>query len=82
VELVVVVVEVVVVVAVFPAVLASSLDAFPTVLDAFPGVLATSEFAFRSSCLPFAVVSASEWQALDLFRSVEDLEDSFLVVVV
>jgi hypothetical protein len=74
----VVVVEVVVVVAAFPAVLASSLDAFPTVPDVFPGVLASSELAFRSSCLP----SASERQPPDLFRPVEDSEDSFLVVVV
>jgi hypothetical protein len=78
----VVVEEVVVVVAVFPAVLTSSLDAFPTVPDTFPGVLASFELAFHSSCLPFAAASASERQPLDLFRPVEDLEDSFLVVVV
>jgi hypothetical protein len=40
------VVEVVVVVVIFPTVLASFLNASPTVLDAFPGVLALSDFAF------------------------------------
>jgi hypothetical protein len=78
----VVVVEEVVVVAAFPVVLASSLDAFPTVPNAFPGVLASSELAFRSSCLPSIVASASKRQPPDLFWPVEDFEDSFLVVVV
>jgi hypothetical protein len=78
----VVVVEVVVVVVVFPAILASSLDASPAVPDASPGVLASSEFAFRSSYLPFVVVSVSVRQPLDLSQPVEDLEDSFLFVVV
>jgi hypothetical protein len=55
----VVVVEVVVVVVVVPTVLASSLDAFPAVPDAFLSVLASSELAFRSSCLPFVVAPAS-----------------------
>ena len=66
----------------FPIVITSSLDAFPAVPDASPGVLASSEFAFRSSCLPFVVAPISAWQPLDLFRPVEDSEDSFLVVVV
>jgi hypothetical protein len=78
----VVVVEVVVVVVVFPVVLASSLDAFPVDPSEFPGVLASSELAFRSSCLPFVVAPVSRWQPLDLFWPVEDLEDLFLVVVV
>jgi hypothetical protein len=52
----------VVVVAAFPAVLASSIDAFPAVPNAFPGVLASSELAFHSSCLPFAATSASKRQ--------------------
>ena len=56
---------VVVVVVAIPTVLASFLDAFPVVHDASPGVLASFDFAFRSSCLPFAVLSASEWQPLD-----------------
>ena len=64
-----------------PTVLASFLNASPTVPDTFLGVLASSEFAFRSSCLPFAAASASERQPLDLSQPVEDLEDSFLVVV-
>ena len=76
------VVEVVVVVATIPTVLASSLDTFPAVPDASLGVLASSEFAFRSSCLPFAAASASERQPLDLSQPVEDSEDSFRVVVV
>ena len=71
-----------VVVTAVPTVLVSSLDAFPAVPDAFPGVLASSEFAFCSSCLPFAAASASERQPLDLSQPVEDSEDSFLVVVV
>jgi hypothetical protein len=78
----VVVVEVVVVVVVFPTVLASSLDVSLVVPDASPGVLASSDFAFRSSCLPFAIEYASERQPLDRSQSVEDLEDSFLFVVV
>jgi hypothetical protein len=78
----VVVVEVVVVVVVFPTILASSLNASPAVPDASPGVLASSNFAFRSSCLPFAVAPASVWQPLDRSQPVEDLEDSFMVVVV
>ena len=49
-------VEVVVVVVVFPTILASSLDASPAGPDASPDVLASSDFAFRSSCLPFVVV--------------------------
>jgi hypothetical protein len=76
------VVEVVVVVVAVPTVLASFLNASPTVPDTFLGVLASSEFAFRSSCLPFVVAPISAWQPLDLFRPVEDSEDSFLVVVV
>jgi hypothetical protein len=78
----VVVVEVVVVVATFPAVLASSLNAFPAVLDASPSVLASSELAFHSLCLPSTATSASEMQPLDLSQYVEDSKDSFLVVVV
>jgi hypothetical protein len=62
----VVVVEVVVVVAAFPAVLASSLDAFQTVPDTSPSVLASFEPAFHSSCLPSVVTPASMWQPLDL----------------
>jgi hypothetical protein len=76
------VVEVVVVVAVFSGVLASSLDASPAVPNASPGVLASSDFAFCSSCLPFAVVFASERQPLDRSQPEEDLEDSFLFAVV
>jgi hypothetical protein len=78
----VVVVEVVVVVVVFPTVLASSLDVSPAVPDASPGVLASSDFSFRSSCLPFAIGSTSERQPLDRSQSVEDFEDSFLFAVV
>jgi hypothetical protein len=55
-----------VVVAVFPAVLASSLDASPAVFGASPGILASSDFAFRASCLPFAVSPTSVRQPLDL----------------
>jgi hypothetical protein len=77
----VVVVEVVVVVAAFPAILASSLDAFPAVTVAFPSVLASFELAFHSSCLPSAVASASKRQPLHLSQPVEDSEDSFLVMV-
>jgi hypothetical protein len=77
-----VVVEVVVVIVVFPTVLVSSLDASPIVPDASSGVLASSDFAFRSLCLPFVVVSASERQPLDQSQSVENLEDSFMFAVV
>ena len=63
-------------------VLASFLDASPTVPDAFPGVLASSEFAFCSSCMPFVVAPVSARQPLDLFRPVENSDESFLVVVV
>ena len=70
------------VVAAFPVILASSLDAFVVIPNAFPSVLALSELAICSLCLPFAVAPASEWQPLDLFRPLEDSEDSFLVVVV
>jgi hypothetical protein len=52
-----VLVEVVVVVVAVPTVLASFLDAFPI-------ILASSDFAFHSSCLPFAIVSISERQPL------------------
>ena len=45
-----------------PTVLASFLNASPTVPNTFPCVLASSEFVFRSSCLPFAIASASERQ--------------------
>ena len=69
------------VVATVPTVLASSLDAFPVVSNASPGVLASVELAFRSSCLPSVVASASERQPLDLYQPVEDSEDLFLVVV-
>jgi hypothetical protein len=55
-----------VVVAAFPAVLASSLDAFPAVPNAFPGVLVSSELVSHSSCLPSAAASTSERQPLDL----------------
>jgi hypothetical protein len=48
----------------------------------FPGVLALSDFAFRSPCLSFVVVPAFGQQPLDQFQAVEDLEDSFLFVVV
>jgi hypothetical protein len=72
----------VVVVAAVPIVLASS----PLSSLAFPnaslGVLVSSELAFHSSCLPFAIASTSERQPLDLSHPLEDLEDSFLVVVV
>jgi hypothetical protein len=71
-------VEVVVVVVVFPVVLASFHDTFLAIPDAFPSVLASSDFAFRASCWPFVVVSASVRQPLD--RS-EPVEDSFLFVV-
>jgi hypothetical protein len=53
-----VVVEVVVVVVVFPTILASFLDASPTVPDTFLGISALSDFAFHSSCLSFVVVPA------------------------
>jgi hypothetical protein len=61
-----VVVEVVVVVVVFPVVLASSPLASPAFPDASPSILASLEHAFHSSCLPYAVASASEQQPLDL----------------
>jgi hypothetical protein len=76
------VVEVMVVVVVFPTILVLSLDASPAVPDASPGVLASSDFAFRSSCLPFVVVPAFRRQPQDLSQPAEDLEDSFLFVVV
>jgi hypothetical protein len=77
-----VVVEVVgVVVVVFPAVLASFLDASPAGPYAFHRVLALSDFAFHSPCLSFVVVPVFGWQPLDRFQPVEDLEDSFLFVV-
>jgi hypothetical protein len=47
-----------VVVIAVPVVLVSFLDTSPVVPDAFPGVLTSSDFAFRASCWPFAVVSA------------------------
>jgi hypothetical protein len=78
----VVVVEVVVVIATFPDVLASSPLASPAFPNASPYVLASFQPAFHSSCLPFAVASASNRQPLDLSHPVEDLEDSFLDVVV
>jgi hypothetical protein len=78
----VVVVEVVVVVATTQIVLASSPLASPAFPDASPGVLASYELAFHSSCLPFAIASASERRPLDQSLPVEDWEDSFLVVVV
>jgi hypothetical protein len=77
VELLVVVEVVGVVVVVFPTVLVAS----PTGPDAFPGVLALSDFAFRSPCLSFVVVSAFGRQPLDRFHPVEDLEDSFFLAV-
>jgi hypothetical protein len=77
----VVVVEVVVVVAAVPIVLASSPLVSPAFPDASPGILASFELAFHSSCLPSVVASTSERQPLDLSQSVEDSEDSFLVVV-
>jgi hypothetical protein len=54
---------VVVAVVVFPVILVSSLDVSPPV----PGVLASSDFAFHSSCLPFAIASAFGRQPLDRF---------------
>jgi hypothetical protein len=75
----VVVVEVVVVVTAFPAFLASSPLASPVVPDASPRVLASSRFAFHSSCLSSVVASASELRPLDLCHV---MEDSFLLVVV
>jgi hypothetical protein len=71
----------VVVVVVFPTVLASFLDASPAGPDAFPSVLALSDFAFHSPCLSFVVVPAFRRQPLDRFEPVEDLDDSFLLVV-
>jgi hypothetical protein len=81
VELVVVVEVVGVVVVVFLTVLASFLDTSPAGPNTFPGILALSDFAFRSPCLSFVVVSAFGRQPLDRFQPVEDLEDSFLFVV-
>jgi hypothetical protein len=77
----VVVVEVMAVVVVSPTVLASFLDASLVVPGVFPGVLALFDFAFRSSCLSFVVVSAFGQQPLDRSQPVEDLGDSFLFVV-
>jgi hypothetical protein len=77
-----VVVEVVVVVVAFRVILASSPLASPAFPDAPPDFLDSFEPAFHSSCLPSAVASASERQPLDLSHPMEDLEDSFLVVVV
>ena len=74
--------EVVAVVAVVPTVLDSFLDAFPVVPDAFPGVLASSDFAFRASCWSFVVASTFVRRPLDRSQPVEDLEDSFMFVVV
>jgi hypothetical protein len=73
---------VVVVVAVVATVLASSLLASPALPNASPGVLASSELAFHSSNLPSVVAFAFEQHPQDLSQPVEDLEDSFLVVVV
>jgi hypothetical protein len=55
----------VVVVVAVPTVFTLFFDASPVVPDASPGVLASSDFAFRASCWPFAIVSASERQPLD-----------------
>jgi hypothetical protein len=73
------VVEVVVVVVVVPFVLASfplASTAFP---DASPGILASSELAFHSSCLPFAVASASERQPQGLSQPVEDSMENIYI---
>jgi hypothetical protein len=78
----VVVVEALVVVAAAPFILASFPPAFPAFPDASPSVLASFEPASQSLCLPFAVASACERQPHDLSQQVEDLKDSFLVVVV
>jgi hypothetical protein len=79
----VVVVEVVVVVVVVsPTVLALFLGVSPAGPDVFPRVLVLSDFAFRSPCLPLVVLPAFGWQPLDRFQPVEDLEDSFMFVVV
>ena len=74
--------EAMVVVAAFPAFLASSPLASPVVPDASPRVLASSRFAFHSSCLSSVVASASELRPLDLSQPMEDSEDSFMLVVV
>jgi hypothetical protein len=91
-----VVVEVVVVVVVVsPTVLASFLDTSPTGPDIFPSILALSNFAFRYprlsfvvallsfvvALLSFVVSPAFGRQPMDRFQPVEDLEDSFLLVV-
>jgi hypothetical protein len=75
-------VEVVVVVVVFPTVIALFLDVSPDGPGVFPRVLVLSDFAFRSPCLSIVVLSAFGRQPLDQFQQVEDLDDSFLFVVV
>jgi hypothetical protein len=78
-----VVVEVVVVVVVVsPTVLALFLGVSPNGPDVYPRVLVLSDFAFRSPCLSIVVLLAFGRQPLDRFQPVEDLEDSFLFVVV
>jgi hypothetical protein len=77
-----VVVEALVVITAAPFALASFPPASPTFPDASPGVLASFEPACHSLCLASAIASASERQPLDLSQPVEDLEDSFLVVIV
>jgi hypothetical protein len=81
VELVVVEVVVVVVV-VSPTVIALFLDVSPDGADVFPRVLVLSDFAFRSPCLPIVVLPSFGQQPLDRFQQMEDLEDSFMLVVV
>jgi hypothetical protein len=78
----VVVVEALVVVAAAPFVLASSPLASLAFPNTSPSVLASFELACHSLCLPSTVAFASEHQPLDLSQSMEDLEDSFLFVVV
>jgi hypothetical protein len=74
-----VVVEVVVVVVVVSP---TALALFLGGPDVFPRVLVLSDFAFRSPCLSIVVLPAFERQPLDRFQQMEDLEDSFLLVVV
>jgi hypothetical protein len=82
VELVVVVEVVGIVVIVFPTVIVLFLGVSLAGPDVFPRVLVLSDFAFRSACLSIVVLPAFGWQPLDRFQPVEDLEDSFLFVVV
>ena len=50
--------------------------------DVFPRVLVLSDFASRSPGLLIVVLPVFGQQPLDRFQQVEDLEDSFMFVVV